>query len=411
MSALAVFLKDLGNEVVGSDVSEYYFTVDKLNEKEIKFYEYNKDNITNDYIYIIGHSITKQNVEFKEILDRDLEYYYYNNFIAEFIDKKMIAVSGTHGKTTTCHLIKELSDVSYIIGCGDGYANSSEYFVLEACEYQNHFLSYEPDLLIINNLDFDHPDFFKTKKDVINSYQKIANNSKKVLINGDDINAKKIIHSRKITFGMNNNNDYLIKIIKTNESGYTFLLKGRSICRLLKCSLLGIHNLYNYTAAYLACIICGLKVNNFKEITYPKRRMKVYKFGESILIDDYAHHPTEIKSLLETIKLTYPNYLINTFFQSHTYSRTLKFKKDFKKVLKKFNKVYMLDVFTSKREPYDKMLQKKVDRYFRKFKKYHNSDLFDVKKEEKTVWVFLGAGVANTLIDEIMTINLDNENK
>ena len=94
-------------------------------------------------------------------------------------------------------------------------------------------------------MDFDHPDFFKNKKDVINSFQQMANNSKQILINGDLKDSSKIVHKTKYTYGFNETNDFRIVIISTKESGYTLLLKGENLCRLLKCNLLGIHNIYN----------------------------------------------------------------------------------------------------------------------------------------------------------------------
>ncbi|MBE6130342.1 MAG: hypothetical protein E7183_01270 [Erysipelotrichaceae bacterium] len=399
MSGLAIFLKEAGHEVVGSDNSNYYFTVDELNNNDIEIKEYNKNNIKNDCIYIIGLSIKKDNVEFSEILNRDLEYYYYNDFIGEFIDKKMIAVSGTHGKTTTCHIIKELSNISYIIGCGNGGCNESEYFVLEACEYKNHFHSYSPELLLILNMDIDHPDFFKNKKDVINSYQGMCDRSKVVLVNGDDKLSKYLVHSNIYTYGFSEGVDYQIKLIESSVNGYKFLLKGKGLCRFLKCNLVGIHNLYNYVGAYLACLLSYLKINQYVNITLPKRRMTSYKYGNSVLIDDYAHHPTEINALLESLKIKYDGYKINCIFQSHTYSRTIKYRNEFKKVLKKFDDVYLLDVFSSAREKEGVLMQKRVNRYFRKFKKYDSSILESICESNKEVWVFLGAGTSNELLE------------
>lgn len=401
MSSLAGYLQDKGAEVIGSDNSKYYFTNEELNKRKIVVLEYNKENIKDNYIYIIGLSISKENPEFKEILERDLEYYYYNDFIGEFIDKKMICVSGTHGKTTTSFILSQLSDISYIIGCGIGHYNNSDYLVLEACEYKNHYYSYTPELLVILNMDLDHPDFFKNKNDVIQSYQGMCDRSKIVLVNGDDELTKYLKHNNKYTFGIGKKCDFQIKILSSSEVGYTFLLKGNKICRLLKCNLLGIHNLYNYVAAYLSCILTNLNINHFKEVCLPKRRMSSYIYGNNILIDDYAHHPNEIKALYETVKLMYPNYKLKCIFQSHTYSRTMKFKREFKKVLSLFDDVYLLDVFSSSREKEEENKQKIVDKYFRKFKKYDEEVLKLINKNEYDVWIFLGAGTCNELLESI----------
>ena len=183
-------------------------------------------------------------------------------------------------------------------------------------------------------------------------------------------------------------------------TGYTFLLKGPSLCRFLKCNLVGLHNLYNYVGGYLLCLLSGIKINHYIDVSFPKRRMNKYIYGNSVLIDDYAHHPTEIKALYESIRIMYPNYKIKCIFQSHTYSRTLKLKKQFKEVLKMFNEVYLLDVFTSAREKEEELLQKKVDRYFKRFNKYHEGVLNEINKNEQDVWVFLGAGSCNEILEE-----------
>lgn len=408
MSALALYLKSKGYDVVGSDVDKTFFTEFKLKEAGIVINSYDESNITKDYIYIIGLSINKNNVEFKKILDLDLEYYYYNEFIGQFIKERLIAVSGTHGKTTTSYIIKQMADISYIIGCGEGGYYASPYLVLEACEYQNHFHSYEPALLIIQSLDFDHPDFFKSQKELINSYQKMAVQSDIVLINGDDKLSHKIKHPRKYSYGISNNNDFVIKLITTNQDGYTFLLKGEGICKVLKCNLLGLHNLHNYVAGYLALFLLDIKIKKAYNLQFPPRRMTMYQFNHNILVDDYAHHPNEIKSLLDSIKLTYPHYLVKVIFQSHTYSRTFKFKRAFKRVLKQFDEVYLMDVFSSSREKENIKFQKRLDFYFHKYPKYTTSTLSLIDGEDDVVWIFLGAGDANLLIEKLKKIHNQN---
>lgn len=401
MSALALYLKSKGNDVTGSDADKYFFTEKKLKEEEIIINSYDKDNIVNDYIYIIGLSIKSDNVEFKQILNRDLEYYYYNEFISQFLNERMIAVSGTHGKTSTSYLIQQMADISYIIGCGDGAYKRSQYLVLEACEYQNHFHSYEPVMLIIQSLDLDHPDFFKKQRQLIESYQKMAMQSDSILINGDDKYSNKITHSRKYSYGMSENNDYVIKIITENCNGYTFLLKGKGICKILKCNLLGIHNLHNFVAGYLALFLLDIKIVLPSKLQLPPRRMTMYQFNHNILVDDYAHHPNEIKSLLTSIKLAFPNYLVKVIFQSHTYSRTIKFRKKFKKIFNKFDEVYLMDVFSSSREEKNIKFQRYINFYFHKYKKYSTSTLSLIDGNDNIVWIFLGAGEANLLIDEL----------
>ena len=272
--------------------------------------------------------------------------------------------------------------------------------MLEACEYKNHYHSYNPELLLILNMDLDHPDFFKNKQDVILSYQGMCDRSKIVLVNGDNSLSKYLFHLNMYTFGFKNDVDYQIKLISESKNGYELLLKGNGLCRFLKCNLVGLHNLYNYVGAYLSCVLCGLKIYQNESIVLPKRRMSTHIYGNSVLIDDYAHHPTEINALLESLKIKYEGYKINCIFQSHTYSRTLKYKRAFKKVLKKFDNVYLLDVFSSAREKEGDLMQKKVDRYFRKFKKYDDNVLEMINESKNEVWIFLGAGTCNELLEK-----------
>lgn len=399
MSALACFLKEAGHNVIGSDNSNYYFTVDSLLEKDILILEYNETNITSDYIYIIGLSVDDTNIELSIVKSLNYEYYYYNDFIASFLTKnqKLICVAGTHGKTTTSYLIHKMTNASCIVGCGYGRYTNSPLLVVEACEYQDHFLVYNPDVLVITSIDYDHPDYFKNIKAVINSFNSLARLSKVVIINKDLKYTKYIKHNNIITFGLNEKSDYQIKIIEESSSGYSILLKGSNICRILHANLCGLHNLYNFVASYVTSLICLVKTN-LASINLPIKRNTKYIYGKTIIIDDYAHHPKEIESLYNSIHMEYPNSLIKVIFQPHTYSRTITFKKDFIKALSKFDQVYIMDVFTSSREAYDIKLQSKIDKTFKRFDKFKKEVINQISKEKEEVWVFLGAGSQSDLL-------------
>ena len=397
MSALAQLLNDEGHKVTGSDSYEQYFTEDSLIYKGIEIKVFNKSNITDEYYYIIGNAYDINNCEVKEIVSKNYKYSYYHEFIGKIDNKKLIAVSGTHGKTTTTSLIVNLLDYkcSYIIGDGSGAGfKNNDLFVLEACEYKEHFLNYNPSLLIINNIELDHTDYYKNKKQLFKAFQKVANNSKQILVNGDDKNTRKIKHKNKITFGFIKNCDIRIKILVKNENGYYVLVKYKDEI-FLKIPFTGKHMIYNFVASYMACILTNNKPLLKETINYKN----------TILIKDYAHHPTEIKALYDAISNKYKNKKINVIFQSHTYERTIKFKKEFNKTLNLFDKVYLMDVFPSKREKESNVLQNKVNRLYKKFDKYEENILKEIGEKED-VWIFLGAGTACSLINKI-----ENENK
>lgn len=402
MSSLAKMLKENHHEVIGSDVKENYFTVESLKKYDIPILTFAKENITEEYFYIIGNAYNQNNVEVEEILRKKLPYQYYHEFIGKTLNKEIIAISGTHGKTTTSYFIKEMLDkkCNYIIGDGEGGGYDNDLLVLEACEYKEHFLSYHPKWLIINNIELDHTDYYKNKEQLFHSFQKIANQSEIILVNGDDKYARKIKHDKKITFGFGKKNDIHITILSSTLKGYYVKIKYEKNMYLF-IPYLGKHMIYDYVASYMTLYILGYIPKELMRNNLPKRRFTIYEYRSSLLIDDYAHHPTEIKALFETIKLTYPNTNINIIFQPHTYERTLHFKKQFKKVFKLFNDVYFLDVFTSKREKENVNLQKDVDTYFSEFKKITELD-FSIIGKNNDIWVFLGAGSANKILYDLI---------
>ena len=406
MSALALMLKDEGNEVLGSDTNEYFFTEKSLINNDIKILEFNKENIIGDSYYIIGNAYNDNNEEVLEIINNNYKYSYYYEFIGKINNKKIIACSGTHGKTTTTKLIVELMNkrCSYIVGDGSGKGyKENNLFVLEACEYKRHFLSYNPDLLIINNIELDHTDYYKNIKDMISAYQELANKSKMILINADDKNSKKIKHNNKITFGFNKNSDARIKILSKGKDAYYIALNYNEEI-YLKIPFLGKHMIYNYVCAYLACLINDIIPLIKEEYELPRRRMETKLYNKSVLISDYAHHPTEIKALYDYVNNKYEDRKINVIFQPHTYERTIRLKKEFVKSLKLFDNVFVQEVYTSKRESKSINKQKIVDKIFSDFKKY-NDDVFKTIGLNNDVWIFLGAGNASYIMEKLINEN------
>ena len=378
MSALASYLYDLGNNVVGSDLDEDFGFEKDLIKRNIKTFSFSKDNIKPNYVYIIGNAYHLENIEVQTIVRNDYKYYYYHEFISTLPGIK-IGICGTHGKTTTSTFIKQLlSDepIAYIIGDGSGYADMNyQYLIYESCEYQDHFLTYKPDILVITNIDYDHPDYFKSINQTINSFYKASKNANKV-ITLSDIN---------------------YKIIK-NEINRTLIMIENKI---IEVNLVGEHNIKNFVLAYKVLKELGFSddyiKNKIKNIMLPKRRTEESVIKDNILIEDYAHHPTEIKALYNMLEVKYPNKKKVVIFQPHTYSRTLAFSNNFKKVLSLFDDVYIDNVFTSKREPYNKELENKVNNIFKAFKKYND---LDFKTLNNHVIVLLGAGTVNKRFKE-----------
>lgn len=405
MSSLACILKDMGNVVTGSDVKEHFFTEKSLDEKNITYEEFT-DEVTNEYFYVISSAYDINNIVVKKIINENYNYMYYHEFIEFFFKKKKIGICGSHGKTTTTKVIaKVLEDknICYLSGDSSGKGTKNyEYFVLEACEYKNHFLSYTYDYLIMTNIDYDHPDYFKNKDDYLQAFQEVSKKTKCLIANGDDENIKRIKHKNKITYGFNYDNDYVIYSINKYKNGYFISIVNREKEEKLYIPLFGKHNILNVVASYVLVDLLKIDVQFQKKIyefKLPKRRMEEVKYKSNILICDYAHHPTEIKALIEAILEKYEKEII-IIFQPHTYSRTLALKEDFRKCFEKAKKLYIMNTFIS-REQYDQNKEREVKKVFSFFDDYDEKVYLSLKKETNKVILFLGAGTVDKEMEKL----------
>lgn len=410
MSALAGVLKDLEYEVMGSDYDEEYFTTQALKNKNVQIFSFNEDNITNDKIYIASHAYDEKNIEIAKVKRLGYPLYYYSEFIEKFFKQTKIGVSGTHGKTTVTTILKSLlpkGKTTYLIGDGNGGGiKDYQYFVFEACEYKNNFHRYTFDYLIINNIELDHPDFFKSIDEVIESFQVASNNSKYLIINGDDLNTQKINHPNKITFGFNKDNDIYGIITNESKSGYLVDVYIKDQVLKLNIPYPGKHMIYNFLAGIATVYLLGLldesiqeRIINFEK---PKRRQEEFYYYDNVIIDDYAHHPTEIKACLNAIKQKYPDKDLVVIFQPHTYSRTLELLDEFIDAFSKLDMFYLEKTFTSVREKHDKKKEEFILKSFENAKRFNRQVIKKIKKMKNSCIVFLGAGDVNKYIKDIL---------
>lgn len=362
MSSLATIMSDLGYQVEGSDVAKHFFTEKGLIERNIKFFPYDAKNIKKGLTVIRGASITDDNVEIIAAKKLGLKIVSYEEMVGELTHKfKTICVCGCHGKTTTTAMLKTAFDkINYLIGDGTGYADvSNEFFALESCEYRRHFLNYLPYYTIITNIDLDHVDYFKDIDDVISAYQEFASKTiKTVVAYGDDINVRKLKIDNIIYFGITNNNDVIAKNIIYNNSGISFdvYIYGEFLSHF-DLPLYGEHQLLDVLGVITVAYLEGLdmeKVNaNLKKFTGARRRFTEDIVGESIIIDDYAHHPNEVKATIDAIKQKYQDKKIIAIFQPHTFSRTKEFANDLVKVFKMTDYTYILDIHPAREKQED----------------------------------------------------------
>ena len=230
MSALASLLHDLGYEVKGSDVERHFFTEKGLIERNIEILPYNEDNIQKDMTIIRGNAIKDDHPELIRAEVKGLKIYKYEEMVGKLTKMfKTITVAGCHGKTTTSsmlhHVLNNITGSNCLIGDGTGSANKeNKYFVLEACEYKRHFLSYNPYYAIITNIELDHVDYYKDMDDLISAYKDYANNAEKMVIAcGDDPYTHSLEVNKPIFYyGLDEDNDILAKNVEYTNSGVSF---------------------------------------------------------------------------------------------------------------------------------------------------------------------------------------------
>ncbi len=356
MSALACIMHDLGYTVKGSDKPDHFFTQIGLDERNIELFTFNKDNIKPGMIIVQGNAFNDNHEEVIRAHELNLKIYTYQEMIAEITnDTKLIAISGCHGKTTTTTMMSKVFEnqgINYLIGDGTGYAKKgNEYFALEACEFKRHFLSYSPYYAVVTNVELDHTDYYKDLNDVLDAFNSFVSKARKyVIICGDDNNARKLkVQKPVLYYGLNDNNDVVAKNIKiTDETTIADIYIKGEFYETLTFPFVGDHLLLNALAVISVCYLENIDKEEVKnqvmKIEHAKRRFIEEKFMDNILIDDYAHHPTEVKVTIEAAKKKYPNKKVIAIFKAHTKSRVSYFYKEFADALNIADKSYIMPI-------------------------------------------------------------------
>ena len=360
MAALAAMLYDLGEEVSGSDLDKHFFTEDELIKRNIKIYPFDKNNIKDNMIVIIGNAFLE---DFEEVIaarnNKTCTCYRYHEYVGKLMDNyKGVCLAGSHGKTTTTTMAKtvfsKFDNCSYLIGDGRGYANKdSKYMIVEADEFRRHFCKYHPYYAIINNIEIDHVDYFKDELDYLDAYQEFVKNVKEVVFYyGQDPWFKKLEFSTfAYSFGFNDDDKYQIRNLNENEKGSSFdLYIDNEFKYHYDLPFIGTHLLIDALGVISLSDYLGfdhqIVEKALKGFEGAKRRYVIEEYKDSIFIDDYAHHPTEVKVTLEATKKRYPNREIIAIFKPHRASRVKYFVNEFKEALELADHIYLID-FTS----------------------------------------------------------------
>ena len=377
MSGLSLIMKGKGFKIQGSD-SNLNKNIERLRKQKIKiFIGQKKQNLKNATIVVISSAIKRNNPEILEAKRKKLPIIRRGEMLAHIVSlMKNIVVVGSHGKTTTTSLVtsifqKTKLDPTIING---GIINSikntaklgkSDWSILEADESDGSFIHITPTYSIITNIDREHMDFYKSMDDLKDYFkqfiEKVPSFGKSFICIDDKINnelVKKLKNRNFYTYGTNINANFIIKNIKQNMKFSEFDLqvnvpnKKKITIKKIKIPLLGVHNIRNSVAAAAISLTVGISISdikkglmNFKGVQ--RRFNKIFSYNGIDFYDDYAHHPTEIKVVLEGVNKVYQGFEKVCIFQPHRISRLKDLKKEFSFAFKNADTVILCPIFTA----------------------------------------------------------------
>lgn len=346
LSALSIIMKNHNYIVAGSDLIKTELT-EKLKSLEISVnYTQKKQNIINfkpDLVVYSG-AVKEDNPELKFAKSKNILCLERADFLGLLTKnyKNVISVAGAHGKTTVTSMISEifinagLNPTVHIGGesvnlNGNVYCGENEFFITEACEYRRSFLKFKTDVAVVLNIEEDHPDCYKNYEEIFSAFNTFVDNANKFIISFKGLEFK--TNKKPITFNFKNA-DYTIKNIQKHNLGYNFdVLKNNQLLKRFTLNIFGKHNIINALCSIVVADLYNIDINiiyntlyNFKGIKRRFEKITSEKISGEIYAD-YAHHPTEIKKLIEETKSF--NKPIICLFQPHTYSRTKKYFENF----------------------------------------------------------------------------------
>lgn len=409
MGPLAQILHDQGNTVLGSDIDSYTYTQAPLEAAGIKILPFSADNVDRyaDAIFVRGNAFNDDHVEVQRALTLGVKMISYPDAVQEQIAQTTsIAVAGAHGKTSTtgllAHVVKNIAPTSYLIGDGTGRGvPNSQFFVVEADEYRRHFKDYAPDYAILTNIDFDHPDYYEDINDVTRAFSDFANHVKKAIFAWGDDPYLRLLQPKADVYYYGTNSeqdDFVATNIRKSTQGSHFdvVFRGQSLGEF-SVPLFGQHSILNALSVIAVAYMEKMDLSLIKSflMTYQgvKRRFSEKQIADITVIDDYAHHPTEIDATLDAARQKYPNKQIIAIFQPHTYSRVIAYKDEFAKSLEAADKVYLANIFGSAREKQGAVTSTEIGAEISKFGGIIEEDNMSLLMPyENAVMVFMGAG-------------------
>jgi len=397
MSGLASILLDLGHKISGSDILTSKITKRLADKGATIFTGHNKDNVEGADLIVVSSAIPESNSEIRGARDRKVTIIKRAEMLARLMENKCgIAIAGTHGKSTTASMISLLLeksgfDPTVVVGGElNNFKNNAKlgkghHIVVEADESDGSFLELNPHIAIVTNIEDDHLDHYENMANILKDFgkfiEKVPDNGQIILCRDCD-NVKKLIkqYSRRyVSYGIFSQADIMAKDIELNNlnSKSKIFRQGEKIGELYL-KVAGYHNILNALAATAVALELGINFSEIAKIldTFQgvHRRMEIVASTDNniLIIDDYAHHPTEIKATLSSLKSSWQNRRIVAVFQPHRYSRTKLLAKKFGQAFFDADCVIINDIYSANESPISGISGETI---FKEIKKTHHRQI------------------------------------
>lgn len=427
MSAIARYFLLKGDNIFGYDLTRTELTQELEKEGMSIVYEDNIDLLPKDIDMVIyTPAIPKDNTIFNYFLNSNTPILKRSEILAEITrDKKTIAISGTHGKTTVSTMVAHLLNNSSI-GCSAFlggisknlnsnflYNPNSQYIVVEADEYDRSFLKLSPYYSVITSIDEDHLDIYGTYENLLEAFTEFANKTQDegtlFIKQGLDLELKEELVSQTYTIRGIEADYYAWNIRNYNSKYYFDLRTPEKVIYDLCLNYPGIHNIENILVSSAIALKLGVSEDELRKgiesFSGVRRRFDIrIKTKDFVYIDDYAHHPNEIKSCIESIRDMFPTKKLTGVFQPHLFSRTRDFADEFARALEGLDEVVLLDIYPAREKPIENINSKWLLHKINKMDKYYSEDeglldLLDALYPE--VLLTIGAGNIDKFVSKI----------
>lgn len=406
MSALAQVLYDLNNSVQGEDTESFLFTQSALESRNIPLYSFEDAPLSPNMTVIASNAFDENHPSIVRCKQMGIPVHRYHHFLGELIKKyTSIAVTGSHGKTTTTGMlahafIDEKQPCISLIGdgTGNGHPHANQ-FIFESCEYKRHFLAYQPDIAVITNVDYDHPDYFSDIEDVRVAFEQMTSlTTQHVIACGDDPQVRLLnINTNTLYYGFGTNNKLKASdlTVENNATFFDVFYNNTKIDRFSIPSF-GRHNVLNSLATIGVALVVDRDLETIKTqlatFSGVKRRFTEKVWGNNVVIDDYAHHPSEIRATLEAARSKYPGKRVVGIFQPHTFSRLERLLDDFAHSLKGADETFLCPIFGSAREAVGNVSIGDLKKRIPNAQLLSDNIKSDFSSYSDSILIFMGAG-------------------